>query len=63
MCTNTIFPYSNAYNIQFLAGTDGIAQTNSKELEVVDPKMPEYEIASDFEMVKTPEEGGDCEIV
>ncbi|THV97480.1 hypothetical protein D6D25_09070, partial [Aureobasidium pullulans] len=45
-----IFPYFNAYNIQFFADTDGIAQINSRELEVVDPKMPEDEIASDFEM-------------
>ncbi|THY11391.1 hypothetical protein D6D02_05790 [Aureobasidium pullulans] len=34
----------------FFADTDGIAQINSKELEVVDPKMPEDKIASDFEM-------------
>ncbi|THW60471.1 hypothetical protein D6D20_05767 [Aureobasidium pullulans] len=37
----------------FFADTDGIAQINSKELEVVDPKMPEDKIASDFEMVKS----------
>ncbi|THV88254.1 hypothetical protein D6C86_09994 [Aureobasidium pullulans] len=34
----------------FFADTDGIAQINSKELEVVDPKMPEDKIASDFRM-------------
>ncbi|OBW64434.1 MAG: Metallo-hydrolase/oxidoreductase [Aureobasidium pullulans] len=34
----------------FFADTDGIAQINTKELEVVDPKMPEDKIASDFEM-------------
>ncbi|THY28209.1 hypothetical protein D6D00_04338 [Aureobasidium pullulans] len=34
----------------FFADTDGIAQINSKELEVVDPKMPKDKIASDFEM-------------
>ncbi|THV84373.1 hypothetical protein D6D29_03189 [Aureobasidium pullulans] len=35
----------------FFADTDGIAQINSKELEVVDPKMSEDKIASDFEMI------------
>ncbi|TIA52530.1 hypothetical protein D6C77_08476 [Aureobasidium pullulans] len=42
---------SNKHNIiGFFADTDGIAQINSKELEVVDSKMPEDKIASDFEM-------------
>ncbi|THZ92108.1 hypothetical protein D6C83_09282, partial [Aureobasidium pullulans] len=35
---------------EFFADTDGIAQINSKELEAMDPKMPEDKIASDLEM-------------
>ncbi|CAD0058601.1 unnamed protein product [Aureobasidium pullulans] len=32
---------------------EGLSEINSKELEAMDPKMPEDKIASDFEMVKS----------